>query len=124
MSRQARGDTAPEMALRRLLHAHGKRYRVSWPVPGMPRRKLDVAFTRARVAVNVHGCFWHGCPLHATWPAANAAWWQQKIKKNKARDQETRAHLEALGWTVLEIWEHESAEEALERVLAALRQRA
>lgn len=74
--------------------------------------------------MNVHGCFWHGCPLHATWPAANADWWQQKIEKNKARDEETRSHLEALGWIVLEIWEHEPAEEALERVLAALSGRA
>jgi DNA mismatch endonuclease (patch repair protein) len=86
----------------------------------MPRRKLDLAFTRARVAVNVHGCFWHGCPQHATWPTANAAWWQQKIEKNRARDQETRAHLEGLGWTVVEVWEHEAPEEALSRVLAAL----
>lgn len=120
MSRQARADTAPEMALRRLLHKQGKRYRVSWPVPGMPRRKLDLAFTRARVAVNVHGCFWHGCPLHGTWPAANAAWWQQKIEKNRARDEETKRHLESMGWTVLEVWEHELPESALERVLTAL----
>src|SRR4051794_10703479 len=120
MSRQARADTAPEMALRRLLHARGKRYRVGWPVPGMPRRKIDIAFTRARVAVNVHGCFWHGCPLHATWPAANAAWWLKKIETNRARDAGTRAHLEALGWTLMEVWEHESPQEALERVLQAL----
>jgi DNA mismatch endonuclease (patch repair protein) len=120
MSRQARADTAPEMALRRLLHAQGRRYRVGWPVPGMPRRKIDIAFTRAHVAVNVHGCFWHGCPTHATWPATNAAWWLRKIERNRARDAETRAHLESLGWTVLEIWEHEAAEAALKRVLAAL----
>ena len=120
MSKQARADTAPEMALRRLLHARGKRYRVGWPVPGMPRRKVDIAFTRSRVAVNVHGCFWHGCPTHATWPAANAAWWLQKIEKNRARDAETRVHLEGLGWTVLEVWEHEPADVALERVLSAL----
>src|SRR5947209_20470185 len=120
MSRQARGDTAPEMALRRLLHARGKRYRVGWPVPGMPRRKIDIAFTRAHVAVNVHGCFWHGCPEHATWPAANAPWWKHKIETNRARDADTRAHLERLGWTVVEVWEHESAEAALRRVLAVL----
>jgi DNA mismatch endonuclease (patch repair protein) len=120
MSKQARADTGPELALRRLLHSSGKRYRVGWPVPGMPRRKLDIAFTKAHVAVNVHGCFWHGCPVHATWPAANAAWWRQKIEKNRLRDEETRIHLEHLGWTVVEVWEHESPEEALKRVLAAL----
>ncbi|MGY1810179.1 very short patch repair endonuclease [Blastococcus sp. SYSU D00669] len=120
MSKQARADTAPEMALRRLLHAHGRRYRVGWPVPGISRRKIDIAFTRARVAVNVHGCFWHGCPLHATWPTSNAAWWQRKIEANRARDADTRAHLESLGWVVLEVWEHEPPEAALERVLEAL----
>ena len=120
MSRQARADTAPEMALRRLLHAHGKRYRVGWPVPGLRRRKVDIAFTKARVAVNVHGCFWHGCPFHATWPTANAEWWRQKIEKNQARDKETREHLESLGWTLIEIWEHELPEQALARVLVAL----
>jgi DNA mismatch endonuclease (patch repair protein) len=111
------------MALRRLLHAHGKRYRVGWPVPGMPRRKIDIAFTRARVAVNVHGCFWHGCPVHASWPAANAVWWQKKIETNRARDADTRAHLQGLGWTLLEVWEHEPPQEALERVLQALESR-
>ncbi|NEM05456.1 very short patch repair endonuclease [Geodermatophilus normandii] len=120
MSKQPRADTAPELALRRLLHSRGKRYRVGWPVPGMPRRKLDIAFTKAHVAVNVHGCFWHGCPVHATWPASNADWWRQKIEKNKVRDEETRHHLEDLGWTVVEVWEHESPEEALERVLGVL----
>lgn len=120
MSRQARAGTAPEMALRRLLHAQGKRYRVGWPVPGMSRRKLDIAFPRARVGINVHGCFWHGCSVHATWPASNAAWWRQKIETNKARDEATRAHLEGLGWTLVEVWEHEAPERALVRVLAAL----
>ncbi len=120
MSKQARADTGPELALRRLLHSRGKRYRVGWPVPGMPRRKLDIAFTKANVAVNVHGCFWHGCPIHATWPAANADWWRQKIETNRLRDEETRTHLEELGWRVVEVWEHESPGEALERVLRAL----
>ncbi|CCG04368.1 Putative NaeI very short patch repair endonuclease [Blastococcus saxobsidens DD2] len=120
MRGQARQDTAPEMALRRLLHARGKRYRVGWPVPGLARRKLDIAFTRIRVGVNVHGCFWHGCPIHATWPAANATWWRQKIEANKARDKATRAHLEDVGWTLVEVWEHEVPEDALARVLAAL----
>jgi DNA mismatch endonuclease (patch repair protein) len=123
MSRQARQGTAPEMALRRLLHARGKRYRVGWPVPGMPRRQLDIAFTAARVGVNIHGCFWHGCPIHATWPASNAAWWRQKIENNRARDETTRRHLEGLGWTLVEVWEHEAPEEALARVLVALKRR-
>jgi DNA mismatch endonuclease (patch repair protein) len=120
MSRQARVDTKPELALRRLLHARGLRYRVAWPVPGMKRRSIDVAFTRARVAVNVHGCFWHGCPEHGTSPKANAEWWRAKIDRNKMRDQETREHLELDGWSVLEIWEHEDPAAALQRVMEEL----
>lgn len=108
------------MALRRLLYAQGKRYRVGWPVPGKPRRKIDIAFPRARVAVNVHGCFWHSCPVHGTRPAANAAWWQRKLDANRARDADTRAHLEALGWTVLDVWEHERSEAAAAKVLDTL----
>lgn len=123
MSRQARRDTQPEVSLRKLLHAQGRRYRVTWPVPGLPRRSIDIAFTRARVAVNVHGCFWHGCPVHGTSPMANSDWWRRKIDRNRARDVETRAHLEALGWKVLEIWEHEDPAAALRRVLEELEQR-
>jgi DNA mismatch endonuclease (patch repair protein) len=120
MSRQARAGTRPEMALRRLLHAHGLRYRVGWPVPGLRRRTIDVAFTRARVAVYVHGCFWHGCPQHGTSPQANSAWWRDKLERNQRRDESTRNHLERLGWVTVEIWEHEPPEAALRRVLEVL----
>lgn len=120
MSRQARAGTVPEMALRRLLHRQGLRYRVSWPVPGLRRRTIDIAFTRARVAVSVHGCFWHGCPVHGTAPQANSAWWREKIRKNRLRDDETKLHLEQLGWIVLEVWEHEDPQLASLRVHQAL----
>ncbi|WP_256461110.1 very short patch repair endonuclease [Blastococcus sp. PRF04-17] len=123
MSRQARVGTLPEMALRRLLHARGLRYRVNWPVPDFRRRTIDLAFTRARVAVYVHGCFWHGCPQHGTSPQANSAWWQRKLDRNRERDQSTRQHLERLGWVTVEIWEHEPPEEALQRVLDVLSSR-
>src|SRR5215211_8860132 len=86
MARQARADTVPEIALRRLLHAAGLRFRVGLKVPGMPRRTIDVAFPRAKVAVFVDGCFWHSCPQHATKPAANDAWWAQKLAGNVERD--------------------------------------
>ncbi|MET9554989.1 very short patch repair endonuclease [Streptomyces sp. NPDC006645] len=108
MSRQARRDTAPEVAVRKLLHASGHRYRVNARVPDMPRRTVDIMFTKAKVAVFLDGCFWHGCPLHATRPKANAEWWREKLDKNMARDKETSAHLQAGGWTVLRFWEHES----------------
>jgi DNA mismatch endonuclease (patch repair protein) len=123
MSRQARKDTACEIAVRRLLHSAGLRYRVEYPVPGMARRRIDVAFTSVKVAVLIDGCFWHGCPLHATQPKANAEWWRSKLDRNMARDRETTEHLIAEGWTVLRFWEHEAAEEVAARVAAAVQQR-
>ena len=120
MGRQSRRDTAPELALRRELHARGRRYRICWPVPGLPRRTIDIAFTRSRVAVFVHGCFWHGCPAHGTSPRANSEWWSQKLGRNVERDLETVNHLEDQGWQVIIVWEHDSVEVAAARVHAAL----
>ncbi|MGW0864408.1 very short patch repair endonuclease [Streptomyces sp. NPDC002611] len=122
MSRQASKDTAVELAVRRLLHADGLRYRVEYPVPGLPRRRIDVAFPRAKVAVLIDGCFWHGCPQHATHPKANADWWRTKLDRNMARDRETTEHLLAAGWTVLRFWEHTPAVEVAATVRAAVDQ--
>jgi DNA mismatch endonuclease (patch repair protein) len=113
-------DNAPEMAVRRLLHSAGLRYRVAWPVPGQRRRTIDIAFTRARLAVFIDGCFWHGCPLHATSPKANAAWWAEKIATNQARDADVIAQLEDMGWTVLRFWEHEPPGDVVARIVVAL----
>jgi DNA mismatch endonuclease, patch repair protein len=107
MSRQRRRDTAPELSLRRALHAAGYRYRVTYPVPGMARRTFDVAFTRQRKAVFIDGCFWHGCPVHGTVPTSNGEWWCAKIERNQGRDGETTMHLQDLGWSVLRVWEHD-----------------
>ncbi|QEV60218.1 very short patch repair endonuclease [Streptomyces spectabilis] len=120
MSRQASRDTAPEMAVRRLLHADGHRYRLNVRVPGMPRRTIDIAFTRAKVAVFLDGCFWHGCPEHATQPKANAEWWRHKLDRNIARDTETNERLTDEGWIVLRFWEHEAPDRVAERVAAAV----
>jgi len=83
----------------------GLRYRVDWTIPGT-RRRADIAFTGARVAVFVDGCFWHGCPEHATWPKRHAEWWRAKIEANRARDRDTNERLQQAGWTVLRFWEH------------------
>lgn len=123
MSRQASKDTAVELAVRRLLHAAGLRYRVEYPVPGLPRRRIDVAFPRAKVAVLIDGCFWHGCPQHATRPKANAEWWRTKLERNMARDRETTERLLAAGWTVLRFWEHEAPEGVAVQVAAAVQRR-
>ncbi|MFJ9829454.1 very short patch repair endonuclease [Streptomyces sp. NPDC101160] len=123
MSRQVSKDTAAELAVRRLLHAAGLRYRVEYPVPGMARRRIDVAFTSVKVAVLIDGCFWHGCPEHATHPKANADWWRQKLDRNMARDRETTEHLKASGWEVLRFWEHEEPKDVAVRVAAAVKRR-
>ncbi|MEU9525389.1 very short patch repair endonuclease [[Kitasatospora] papulosa] len=122
MSRQARRDTKPEVAVRKLLHAAGYRFRVNTRVPGMPRRTIDIAFTRAKVAVMIDGCFWHGCPMHATQPKSNAQWWREKLDRNMARDLETTTHLAAAGWTVLRFWEHEAPDGAAKLVAATVEQ--
>lgn len=96
MSRLKRRDNHPEMAVRRLLHASGLRYRVAYPIPGQRRRTVDIAFTRAKVAVYIDGCFWHGCPAHGTSPRAHAGWWADKIAANRARDASSTAQLEGL----------------------------
>ncbi len=116
-------DNGPEMAVRRLLHAAGLRYRVGWPVPAQGRRTIDIAFTRARLAVFIDGCFWHGCALHATSPKANAAWWAEKISTNRARDVDVCGQLEELGWIVLRFWEHEDPEDVVSVVRSHLRGR-
>lgn len=123
MSKQARRDTAPELLLRKFLFARGLRYRVDAPLPGMPRRRADVLFTRRHVAVFVDGCFWHACPAHGAVPRTNRDWWTDKLNKNVARDRETDAHLEACGWKVLRFWEHEDMEAAADLVAQVVRSR-
>lgn len=123
MSRQGSRDTAPEVAVRRLLHAEGLRYRVNVPVPGIPRRTIDIVFPKAKIAIFMDGCFWHGCPQHATQPKSNAEWWRAKLDKNMARDVETTEHLRTEGWTVLRYWEHEVPDAVAEKVKYAVLRR-
>lgn len=116
MSAARRRDTAPELALRRELHARGLRYRVTYPVPGQRRRTIDVAFTRIKVAIFVDGCFWHGCPDHGTKPRSNSTWWTSKLAANRARDEDTDQTLSDMGWTVVRVWEHEPVADAASRI--------
>lgn len=117
-------DTKPELVLRRLLHARGLRYRIDQQViPGL-RRRADLVFRRAKVAVFVDGCFWHRCPDHGNLPKANAAWWEAKLDRNVERDRDTDQRLADAGWTVVRVWEHEirdDAEAAAHRVAEAVR---
>ena len=121
MSLARRRETRPELELRTVLHARGLRYRVVYPVPGQRRRTIDVAFTRQRLAVFVDGCFWHGCPEHGTSPSRNSAWWQTKLAANRARDRDTDAVLQSLGWRVLRVWEHEPPHEVADVIQLLLR---
>ena len=116
-------DTAPELALRRALHALGLRYRVcARPIPEI-RRTADLVFRPARVAVEVRGCFWHGCPQHYRAPASNTDYWAEKISRNQRRDHENAQRLHDVGWLLLVVWEHEDPTIASQRIAAAIRQR-
>jgi DNA mismatch endonuclease (patch repair protein) len=116
-------DTKPELALRRAVHALGLRYRVSVrPLPSI-KRTADLVFTRAKVAIFLDGCFWHGCPDHHTKSATNAAYWADKVERNRARDRETNRLLEEAGWVVVRIWEHEDPSQAALKVQSIVRSR-
>jgi DNA mismatch endonuclease (patch repair protein) len=73
--------------------------------------------------VFVDGCFWHGCPEHATWPKTNEEFWRQKIETNRLRDRDTDERLEKEGWMVIRVWEHEDSSNAADRVTRAVLQR-
>jgi DNA mismatch endonuclease (patch repair protein) len=104
MSRIRGKNTKPEMAVRRLLHALGFRYRLHRAdLPGTP----DLVFSGRRKVVFVHGCFWHGHECTGRVPKSNADYWMAKISRNKARDGRSRDELAALGWSVLTVWECE-----------------
>ncbi len=99
-------DTQPEMIVRRALNRLGARYRLHRKdLPGSP----DVAMPGRRVAIFVHGCFWHGhdCPRGGRVPKQNRDYWLGKVSRNRARDAANRADLEAMGWRVETIWECE-----------------
>lgn len=101
---RGQGNERTELALVSLLRRnHVSGWRRNLPVFGKP----DFVFRRERLAVFVDGCFWHGCPLHATKPATHRAFWRQKLARNTARDRLVNRELRRRGWRVLRIWQHE-----------------
>jgi DNA mismatch endonuclease (patch repair protein) len=120
MQATRRRDTPGELALRAALCALHLHYRVDVALPGT-RRRADVAFITAKIAVFVDGCFWHGCPEHGTWPKVNAGWWQAKIAGNLRRDRDTDRRLAAAGWKVLRFWEHDDLVSAARDVAALIK---
>lgn len=105
MSRiRGRGNKSTELALAKLFRAHGLAgWRRHEPVFGKP----DFVFRMAHIAVFVDGCFWHGCPKHATLPAARRKFWLRKFADNKARDRRVSVTLRKQGWRVIRVWEHD-----------------
>lgn len=116
-------DTLPELRLRHYLFAHGLRYRVNTRPIRTLRRTADVVFGNGKVAVFVHGCFWHGCKDHFSRPATNNKFWVDKIKRNIQRDRDTESALEAEGWLSLVVWEHDDPETAAAVIAQVVRAR-
>ncbi|MEW6747475.1 MAG: very short patch repair endonuclease [Planctomycetota bacterium] len=107
-------NTGPELLLRKALWREGLRYRVHLRIAGA---RPDVGFTRARVAVFIDGCFWHGCPKHYIPPAGNSQYWSAKLVTNQTRDEKNTRQLIEAGWTVLRFWQCE-VKDALDCVVA------
>jgi DNA mismatch endonuclease (patch repair protein) len=103
--RANRNISGAELRFRRALWAAGARgYRRGSGLPGRP----DIAFTAIRIAIFVHGCYWHHCPTCALpQPRANAEFWRQKFERNVERDRIAEMTLSEAGWTVIVIWEHD-----------------
>jgi DNA mismatch endonuclease, patch repair protein len=120
MSRIRGANTAPEVAFRKALWSLGFRYRISNRMPGRP----DILFRRARIAVFVDGCFWHGCKVHFVMPRTRRTFWKKKIESNISRDRRVRRQLRQSGWRVVRVWEHEIENRpvsALRRIVQLLR---
>ena len=122
MARIRARDTKPEMRVRRALHGAGLRYRLhAKGLPGKP----DLVFPGSRVALFVHGCFWHQhpdpvCKL-ARMPKSRLEFWRPKLEGNRVRDENVRAGLEGLGWAVLEVWECQTKSTDLEQFTKLVR---
>lgn len=123
MRANRRRDTKPEMAVRRAVHAAGLRYRVDVRPLVQLNRRADLVFSRARVAVFVDGCYWHGCPEHGTVAKSNASYWSTKIARNRERDRDTDLQLGAAGWHVVRIWEHQDPVCAADNIAKVVRTR-
>ena len=111
------GNKDTELALAKLLRRHGiTGWRRNQPVFGKP----DFVFQKFKLAVFVDGCFWHGCPKHATKPKNNRTFWRRKLVGNKTRDRAVNRVLRQVGWRVLRIWQHELKRKNESRLLCRL----
>lgn len=118
MARVTKRNTRLELRIRKLLYKMGYRFRIHGAnLPGTP----DIIFTRRRVAIFTHGCFWHqhGCDLTRK-PKTNLAYWTPKLARNKERDRQSERALRAEGWRVITVWECETDERQLQRKLKSV----
>jgi DNA mismatch endonuclease (patch repair protein) len=122
MRANRRANTKPEVALRSALHARGYRYRkdLRLDLPDGVRVRPDIVFTARKVAIFVDGCFWHVCPEHGREPTTNEWYWTPKLRRNMERDRQANAALEAAGWRVVRLWEHEPLPAAVDAVVEAV----
>jgi DNA mismatch endonuclease (patch repair protein) len=118
MARIKGKDTSPELRLRRALWAAGLRYRVHYRTPA---GRADLALVKARIAIYLDGCFFHGCPEHYVRPRSRTDFWSAKLRGNVERDRRQTLTLEAAGWRVCRVWEHEVFE-ALASIVDRIRQ--
>ncbi len=119
-------DTKPELAVRRQLHARGLRYRVHRRIDlqGGVRVHPDIVFPREQIAVEILGCYWHGCDVHGRRPSAsNPEYWGAKIQRNRVRDERNARLLTEAGWLVIQAWEHEPPDQTVAHVAAAVHAR-
>ena len=117
-------DTLPEVRVRSALHRAGLRFRKHVrPVPEL-NCTADVVFPKEHVAIFVDGCYWHSCPDHrGKLPVTNQDWWKAKLDATRRRDRFNTAVLEAAGWTVVRVWEHEEVGAVVLAVTDAVRAR-
>lgn len=115
-----RAGTKPEMKLRSFLHRRGLRFRkdMRLDLPG-GRVRPDIVFTRAKLAIFVDGCFWHGCPEHSRPPSVNRWYWVPKLQQNRDRDERNDEALRGAGWQSIRVWEHEPVGAAARRIEGA-----
>jgi DNA mismatch endonuclease (patch repair protein) len=112
------GNASTELRLVAVFRALGV---TGWRRKAAVLGKPDFVFPKLKLAVFVDGCFWHGCPIHATQPKQNAEFWRTKIAANQARDRLVTRTLRARGWRVVRFWEHELTRKHQRRLLARLR---
>jgi DNA mismatch endonuclease (patch repair protein) len=94
-------DSSPELVLRNYLRRASIPFRTYAALPGTP----DIVIDRSKLAVFIHGCFWHGCPQHYRLPHSNVKYWSAKLAKNKARDRAIARKIRAMGWHTTVVWE-------------------